>query len=270
MKKRNDYSSMNMRNIKLIIMYDGSGYAGWQRLGITDKKLSIQTVLEECLSECLEEEVNIIGSGRTDAGAHALGQVANFHCSSKLSVAEMSQEFNSALPNDIAILHIEEVGKAFHSRYLAKAKTYEFRIDQGETQSVFTRKYTYHVRVALNIDAMLEAATHLIGTYDFKAFSTDRKDGKSTIRTIETIKIGNYFEKVEDNKEGMSSDHLRITITGDGFLYNMVRIIVGTLLEIGEGKRRPENICHILESKDRQMAGITVSSQGLFLLNVRY
>jgi tRNA pseudouridine38-40 synthase len=239
-------------------MYDGSGYKGWQRLGNTDKKLPIQTVLEECLSQYFEEDIKLIGSGRTDAGAHALGQVANFYCQSMQPVEVMRKGLNEVLPKDIAIFSVEEVGKEFHSRYSAKTKTYEYRIDQGETQSVFTRKYTYHVPTPLNQEAMQKATAYIIGTHDFKAFSTDRKDDKSTIRTIESIAIHN------------DSGELRITITGNGFLYNMVRIIVGTLLEVGQGNRRPEDMQSILESKNRQRAGVTVSSQGLFLCQVRY
>ena len=263
--------SLNKRNIKLTIMYDGSGYAGWQRLGNLNKKSSIQTVLEESLSLYLGEEIKAIGSGRTDAGAHALGQVANFSCHSKQSVEDMSKGLNEVLPEDIAILNMKEVNKDFHSRYSAKAKTYEYRIDEGETQSVFTRKYTHHVPSPLNLEAMIEASAYLIGTHDFKAFSTDRKDGKSTSRTIESINIKRDANKRQLlKKTGINSNELRITLTGDGFLYNMVRIIVGTLIEVGEGTRRPEDIKNILESRNRQMAGITVSSQGLFLCHVRY
>ncbi len=267
---------MKNRNIKLTIMYDGSSYAGWQRLGNTDKNPTIQTVLEERLSNYLEEEIKIIGSGRTDAGAHALGQVANFYCHSKQSIEEMRTGFNAVLPEDITILCIEEVHKEFHSRYSAKSKTYQYRIDQGETPSVFTRKYMYHIPAQLNLKDIVKASTYLIGIHDYKAFSTDRKDGKSTIRTIHSIdiqrcetgkvKTPGYYTCIDE----MTSNELRITITGDGFLYNMVRIIVGTLLEVGEGTRKPEDIKSILESRDRQMAGITVSSQGLFLSEVQY
>lgn len=248
----------HMRNIKMIMMYDGSGYAGWQKLGVTDKKPALQTVLEDCLSVYLQEDIKIIGSGRTDAGTHALGQVANFHCQCQLSVEEMMKELNLMLPVDIAVFHMEEIQKDFHSRYSAKTKTYEYRIDQGETQSVFTRKYTYHYPKTLNIKNMEAASEYLIGTHDFKSFSTDRKDNKSTVRTLESIEINTI------------NNELRIRITGDGFLYNMVRIIVGTLLEIGEGIKKTSEIRLILETRDRQLAGPTVSSQGLFLYEVKY
>lgn len=269
----NAITKIKRRNIKVTLMYDGSGYAGWQRLGSTDKKCSIQTVLEDCLSTCLGEEIKVLGSGRTDAGVHALEQVANFYCQSTQTVEDMRKSMNMVLPGDITILHMEEVDKDFHSRYMAKSKTYEYRIDQGETQSVFTRRYTYHVPSSLNVDAMLEAAAYLVGTHDFQGFSTDRKDGKSTVRTIETIHITQNYREYAFSYSAFSetnSNELRITITGNGFLYNMVRIIVGTLLEIGEGTRQPEDINPIFESKNRQMAGITVSSQGLFLSHVQY
>lgn len=249
---------MAMRNIKIVIMYDGSGYGGWQRLGKLDKKPSIQNTLEELFSNYFGENIKLIGSGRTDAGTHAYGQVANFHCHSKQPADKMKKELNILLPEDIAILEICDEAAEFHSRYSAKVKTYRYRIDQDETQSVFSRKYTYHMPKPLNLDNMAKASALLTGTHDFKAFSTDRKDKKSTIRTIESIKIHRH------DKE------LWIDITGDGFLYNMARIIVGTLLEVGEGTRQPEEISAILASRDRRMAGLTVSSQGLFLYNVRY
>lgn len=239
-------------------MYDGSSYSGWQRLGKQDKKPSIQYILEECISDYLGETIKIIGSGRTDAGVHALGQVANFHCHSNLSTDEIQKNINSKLPEDIVLLEIEDVKYDFHSRYSAKSKTYEYWIDFREPPNVFTRKYAYHVTSPFNWEDMRKASKHLIGTHDFKAFSTDRKDKKSTIRTVESITID-----VQEND-------VRIRITGDGFLYNMVRIIVGTLLEIGEGLRKPEDIPIILKEKSRQSAGITVSSHALFLLDVRY
>lgn len=249
---------MAMRNIKIVIMYDGSGYSGWQRLGKQDKKPSIQNILEELFSNYLGEDIKLIGSGRTDAGTHAFGQVANFHCHSEQSADKMKKELNILLPEDIAILEMCDEAMEFHSRYSAKAKTYRYRIDQGETQSVFLRKYTYHMPKPMKLEDMIKASVYLKGKHDFKAFSTDRKDNKSTIRTIESIEI--YRHKNE----------LWIDITGDGFLYNMARIIVGTLMEVGEGTRQPDEIKAILASGDRHMAGITVSSQGLFLCNVRY
>ncbi len=260
------FGDISKRNIKIIIEYDGSGYSGWQRLGKTaadavDKavnKPSIQTVLEDSLSRLLDEDIKLIGSGRTDASVHALGQVSNFYSYTKLSLKEVLIGTNRLLPEEIAILDIEEVDLDFHSRYSAKAKTYEYRIYMGETQSVFLRKYTYHEPNVLNIENMKKAASFLVGTHDFKGFSTNRKDCKSTVRTIEDI----YFH--------VNGNVLSIGITGNGFLYNMVRIIIGTLIEIGEGSRGADDMLDILSSKDRQKAGFTVSGHGLFLYQVRY
>jgi len=260
--------NISKRNIKIIIEYDGSRYSGWQRLGKTSvdavgksiKKASIQSVIEDSISKLLEEDIKLIGSGRTDAGVHALGQVANFYSCTNLPLREMLIGINRLLPEDIAVVDIKEVDLNFHSRYSAKAKTYEYRIYMGETQSVFLRKYTYHEPNRLNIEHMKKAASYLVGTHDFKGFSTDRRDGKSTIRTIEDI----YFH-VNGNGNVLS-----IGITGNGFLYNMVRIIIGTLIEIGEGNRGTDDMLEILTSKKRQKAGITVSGHGLFLYQVYY
>lgn len=266
MNNGRDFGNISKRNIKIIIEYDGSGYSGWQRLGKTAvdaasksiKKSSIQSVLEDNLSRLLDEDIKLIGSGRTDASVHALGQVANFYSYTKLPLRELLVGINRLLPEDIAVLDIEEVDLKFHSRYSAKAKTYEYRIYMGETQSVFLRKYTYHEHNELNIEDMKKAASYLVGTHDFKSFSTERKDGKSTVRTIEDI----YFH--------INGNVLSIGITGNGFLYNMVRIIIGTLIEIGEGNRGTDDMLDILKSKDRQKAGITVSGHGLFLYQVWY
>lgn len=254
-------------NIKLILDYDGSNYSGWQRLKETNQKDSIQLVVEKVISEYFNEDIKIIGSGRTDAGVHALGQVANFYCKEKPDLIVLRKELNNKLPEDICILHLEEVNKEFHSRYSAKSKTYEYRLDVGETQSVFTRRYTCHIVDKLNVNLMKEAASYLVGTHDFKAFTSEKNEKKSTIRTIEDIKIYYYSE---DNDFIKSSKELRISITGDGFLYNMVRIIVGTLIDVGKGLKKPEDMKTILESKNRQYAGMTVSSHALFLCSVTY
>lgn len=259
-------NSDKKRNIKLIMEYDGSGYAGWQRLGTDTRKPTIQSVLEECLSSCLEEDIKVIGSGRTDAGVHAFGQTANFYCSCLLHPGEIKASVNLFLPEDIKVLHMEEADRNFHSRYSARSKTYEYRITQGDVQSVFTRKYSFLVSEPLNTAAMEKGAGYLLGTHDFKAFSSDRKDGKSTVRTINEIKIDTFPGRYQKNY----GSEIRVTITGDGFLYNMVRIITGTLIEIGKGRRRPEDIPIILKSKVREEAGPTVTSQGLFLVKVNY
>jgi tRNA pseudouridine38-40 synthase len=259
--------SENKRNIMMILTYDGNHYSGWQRLGNEGEVSSIQGVIETVLSSYLGEMTRLIGSGRTDAGVHALGQVINFHTHSGLSLEVIKKDVNQLLPDDIQILSVKEVDINFHSRYSAKEKTYEYRIELGERQCVFTRKYTLHMPYVLDIGAMKEAASYFIGTHNFIAFSTDRKDGKSTVRTIRDINI--YFEQSYKSSL-LGGDELRISITGNGFLYNMVRIIVGTLLEVGQGLKKPVDIIDILRSENRQKAGITISSQGLFLKNVKY
>lgn len=248
----------------LKIQYDGSSYSGWQRL--TAAKRTVQAILEQCLSEILEEEITVIGSGRTDTGVHAIEQTANFHTDSDIGTEILREQMNRLLPDDICILAIREVDKNFHSRYKAVSKTYEYRIEVGERQSVFTNRYCYFAQQSLDIKSMEKAALCLIGEHDFKGFSTDRKDGKSTVRTIYDIKIYSYknlthFRPIEE---------IRIQINGNGFLYNMVRIIAGTLIEVGEGKRKPECIIDILKSKNRELAGMTAYPQGLYLLTVRY
>ena len=266
MNNGRDLGDISKKNIKIMIEYDGSKYSGWQRLGKTAvdavsksiKKSSIQSVLEYNLSRLLDEDIKLIGSGRTDASVHALGQVANFYSYTKLPLKELLIGINRLLPEDIAVLDIEEVDLNFHSRYSAKAKTYEYRIYMGETQSVFLRKYTYHEQNELDIVNMKKAASYLVGTHDFKSFSTERKDGKSTVRTINDI----YFH--------INGSVLTIGITGNCFLYNMVRIIIGTLMEIGEGNRGADDMLDILKSKDRQKAGFTISGHGLFLYRVWY
>lgn len=255
-------------NIKVTLEYDGSNYAGWQRLGNSSKKDSIQLVLEKTLSGYLNEDIKVIGSGRTDSGVHALSQVANFYCIKNPIPEILKNEINKRLPEDIRILHAENVDVLFHSRYSAKSKTYEYRIDIGETQSVFSRKYSCHCKEKLNISAMEQAAFYLLGTHDYKSFTSEKNDKKSTVRTIESIKIYHYDPGYSGNPN--NTNELRISITGDGFLYNMVRILIGTLLEVGNGSRKPEDLITILNSKDRQNAGITVSSHALFLNHVGY
>jgi tRNA pseudouridine38-40 synthase len=253
------------RNIKLVMQYDGGAYGGWQRLGSTSGKPGIQKLLEETISDCLKEDIIVIGSGRTDTGVHALGQTANFHCSSTMDLGHMKSIINKNLPEDIKIITLETAPADFHSRYNARSKTYKYFIDSGELPCVFNRKYALHVPETLNLKAMEKGAAYLVGTHDFKAFCTDRKDGKSTVRTIESIEINRKDQSLKNGGEPLC-----ITITGDGFLYHMIRIIVGTLLEVGKGMRTPEEVEQILKSRLRENAGVTVYPNGLFLTKVRY
>ena len=247
-----------MRNIRLTIEYDGSRYDGWQRLGKHSGQTTIQGKLEEVLTKMTGEPIELIGSGRTDAGVHAYGQVANFHTNTQMKCYEIKPYLNRYLPRDIAVFDVKEVDERFHSRLNVKSKTYVYRIAIGEVPSVFDRKYTYYCFDRLDVAAMERAAAYLVGRHDFKAFSSIKKTNKSTVREIYSIDI----EK--------DSQEIKIFVHGNGFLYNMVRIIAGTLMEVGKGERRPEDMRRILSSLDREQAGPTAAAQGLFLQEVEY
>lgn len=264
-KKDND----KIRNIKLILAYDGGQYSGWQRLGddseVTNSTVSLQRLLESIFCSYLGEPIKIIGSGRTDRGVHALGQVINFHTTRHESVNVLIKEMNVRLPDDICILSGEEVEIDFHSRYSVLSKTYQYRMDLSEKPSVFFRKYTLSVPFELDILSMNKASEYILGTHDFRGFSMEKNMEKNTIRRIHKIDIyWNVDLRVQKESQ------LYIDVTGDGFLNHMVRIIVGTLIEIGQGKKKPEVVKEVLRSKDRTLAGKTVSSHGLFLKQVNY
>ena len=245
-----------MRNIKLVLRYDGTRYSGWQSQEHEDN--TIQGKVSAVLSRITGEEIRLAGSGRTDAGVHAEGQVANFKTDSWFSCGELLRDLNRYLPEDIAVLSAEEADGRFHSRLSAVRKTYVYRIWNSPVHNVFERKYLYTVEQELDERAMEEAAALLCGTHDFRAFSSYRRGKKSTVRTLETIE----FER--------RGAELRISFTGNGFLYHMVRILTGTLIEVGLHKKRPEEMTRILESLDRGQAGFTAPAQGLCLLRVEY
>lgn len=245
-----------MRNIKMIIQYDGSNFKGFQRLKDNDN--TIQGKIEDVLSKMTEEKIEIIASGRTDMGVHALGQVANFKTKSDLSVEKMQKYLYKYLPESIVVTKIEEVDDRFHSRYNAKSKIYMYRIDNSTYHNPFNRKYTYHVDKKLDLDKMKEASKYLIGKHDFSSFASSRSKKKSHVRTIESISI--------QENNGL----IEIYVKGNGFLYNMVRIIVGTLIEVGLNKINREDVEKILEAKDRKVACETAPAKGLFLFKVEY
>lgn len=245
-----------MENYRIVIQYDGTRYRGWQSLGDTDA--TIQGKLEGVLSKITGEEVAVIGSGRTDAGVHALGQVANFHLKGEFAQEALLLQLNRYLPEDIAVCSIAEVDERFHSRYQAMRKTYCYRIHTGAIPEVFERKYVYDYQTPLDVTRMRKAAELLIGTHDFRSFCGNRKMKKSTVRTI-------YEIRIEERQ-----NELRLFYTGDGFLQNMVRILTGTLIEVGDGRRAPEDITRILEVRNREAAGYTVPACGLSLLSVEY
>ncbi|MDA9472245.1 tRNA pseudouridine(38-40) synthase TruA [Enterococcus sp. 5H] len=245
-----------MKNIKLTIEYDGGRYQGWQRLGDSDK--TIQGKIENILTQITGTKTEIIGSGRTDAGTHAKGQIANFKTDAKITIAEIMDTLNHQLPRDIVIKKIEEVPERFHARYNAKGKKYSYHVWNDVVPSAFERNYSYHYPQELDFAAMNQACLKLMGKHDFIGFSSLKKTKKSTVRTIDELSI---------QKDGSL---LHFTFVGDGFLYKMVRIIMGTILEIGAGEMSLEMIDEIFESKIRSEAGMTVPSQGLFLDEVYY
>ena len=246
---------MSARNIRLHICYDGTRYKGWQRLPGVDN--TIQGKLEQTLSRILGEEIEISGSGRTDAGAHAKGQVANFHCESKMPCQEILSQLRRYLPEDIGIESCQEASPRFHARLNCKSKTYRYRIWNSEKPCVFDRRFVYVIPEQLDIGKMQEAAEHFVGEHDFSAFCANKKMKKSTVRCIESVTI---------TREG---EELIMTFTGDGFLYNMVRIMVGTLLEVGLRKRETDSIPTLFGGK-REEAGYLVPAQGLCLMEVNY
>lgn len=244
-----------MRNLRLDICYDGTRYRGWQRLPGVEN--TIQGKLETVLSRVLEETITVSGSGRTDAGAHAIHQVANFHCESEMSDKQILSSLRRYLPEDIGIYSCQEVPVRFHARLNAKHKTYCYRIWNSESPCVFERRYVYCFPEQLDLSKMRQAADQLVGTHDFSAFCANKSKKKTTIRRIDAILI----EK-QDNE-------LRFTVSGNGFLYNMVRILVGTLLEVGQGMRDADSIPALFGAK-REMAGFLVPASGLCLMEVVY
>ena len=244
-----------MRNIRLDICYDGTRYRGWQRLSTTDN--TIQAKLESTLTRILNEPIEITGSGRTDAGTHACHQVANFHCNSSVPVEEILFQLRRYLPEDIGIYSCKNVSPRFHARLNAKTKTYRYRVWYSQKPCVFERKYVYICPYDYNIPLMQEAASHYIGEHDFSAFCANKNMKKSTVRYIENISV----EKTDSE--------ILFTVTGNGFLHHMVRIMVGTLLEVGRGERHPNSINELFGGK-RADSGMLIPATGLCLMEVTY
>ena len=244
-----------MRNLRLDICYDGTRYRGWQRLAGADN--TIQGKIEQCLTKILGEEIEISGSGRTDAGVHARGQVANFHCESNMSAGQILENLRRYLPEDIGIYSCKDCSPRFHARLNAKEKTYCYRIWNSENPCVFQRRFVAVMQDALNMEAMKAAAQQLCGEHDFSAFCGNPKFKKSTVRYIRDIRL---------EREG---DELQIYFTGNGFIHNQVRIMVGTLIEVGRGERSAESIPDLFGGK-RAEAGFLAPAQGLCLMEVSY
>ncbi len=247
-----------MRNFRILVQYEGTRYLGWQRQDSTGN--TIQGKLEAILAKMTGLDfVQVDGSGRTDAGVHALGQVANFKIDTGMSAQEVMDHINQYLPEDIGVISIQEVPERFHSRLNAKGKTYRYRIWNSKLPCVFERRYVYEMPDRLDLDAMRAAASYFVGKHDFKAFTSNKKSKKSTVRTIDAIRL----EKV--------GNEIVITYSGDGFLYHMVRILTGTLIEVGLGQRTPESMAKLLENNaSRDLSGALVPAKGLCLVEVMY
>ena len=245
-----------MPNYKLTIQYEGTRYKGWQEQKHTEA--TIQGKLQRVLERMTEEEIDLQGSGRTDAGVHAKGQIAHFHTKAVWDVEEIKKYMNEYLPEDIAVLSVEEAAPRFHARLNAMRKTYVYRIWNAPVKNVFRRRFTTWIQKPLELDAMEQAAALLCGTHDYRAFCSLKKFKKSTVRTIEKIEIGKMGQEI------------RISYAGDGFLYHMVRILTGTLVEVGLGLRKPEEMTEILEGQDRTKAGRLMPPEGLTLESVEY
>lgn len=244
-----------MKNIKLTIAYDGTNYHGWQKQNDT---LTIQSVIEEAIYKLTGENVDLIASGRTDANVHAIGQVANFITNSNIFPEKFFVAINSLLNEDIRIISSEEVDIDFNSRFDAKKKTYLYQIYNNKILNPFYRMYSWHIPYELDYSLMEIALKELVGEHDFKAFMSANSNVKSTIRTIYNTSI------IKEN------DLIKIEVTGNGFLYNMVRIIVGTIVEIGNGRRDISCIKQAIELGQRDLLGRTAQPQGLFLKEVKY
>jgi len=244
-----------MRNIKLTIEYDGKEFNGWQK---QPDKLNIQGTIEQAIKSITGEEVELNASGRTDAGVHAIGQVANFKTNSQIPIEKFAIAINSKLKRSIVIKKAEEVDERFHSRLSCKKKTYRYIINNSEEGSAIYRNLETHIPQKLNIEKMKQAVKYFEGEHDFKAFKASGTSSKSSVRTIFKAEVYSKNEKIF------------IELTGNGFLYNMVRIISGTLVEVGMEKIAPTQIEEIIKSGKREMAGKTLPPNGLYLLEVIY
>ena len=245
-----------MFNYKLVISYDGSKYKGWQRLGDTDK--TIQGKIEAVLSKLLEKKIEIFGASRTDAGVHARGQVASFHLDEVLDCQDLLVDLNKYLPEDIMVLELSEASENFHCRYSASGKTYVYQIWNANKMDPFQRHYFNLVNDKLDIRAMRQAGNFFVGEHDFTTFTTAKAKKKSMVRKVTSVHIDQEDEKIF------------IRIAGEGFLHNQVRRMVGVLIDIGAGNRKPDVIPKLIQAKDRSKCGSTAPAHGLFLEKVKY
>lgn len=244
-----------VRNIKLIISYDGSRYHGWQK---QKNKETVQDTIEKATASVFKQKIELVGSGRTDSGVHAIGQVANFLSDTSIPQEKIKIALNAKLPDDIRIIDSKDVAMEFNARFDAHDKTYMYQIFNDNVYSPFYSNYSMFVPVQLDVEKMNSSIKLLVGTHDFKGFMAAGSEVKTTIRTIYEAKV------IKEEKV------IKVLLTGNGFLYNMVRIIAGTLIDIGKGKKFEESFLEALKYKDRKFLGQTAQAQGLFLLEVNY
>jgi tRNA pseudouridine38-40 synthase len=250
---------MSARWLKLTLAYDGGAYSGWQ---VQPDKPTVQGALEAALRQITQETIRVTAAGRTDAGVHALGQVVGFETSTRLSNTDLQRALNAVLPEDVAVLSLEDAPSGFHATRDAVAKRYQYQIHNGRTPSVFDRHYAWHYPQPLDAAAMHAAGQALVGRHDFSSFETAGSERPDSIRTIHELKVGR-------GSEGLC-DRVSFEVAGDGFLYNMVRTIVGTLVEVGVGARNVNWAAAVLAACDRRQAGQTAPPHGLFLVSVAY
>ncbi len=257
-------SPLNMRNIKLTVEYDGTNYAGWQTQnscqlsGVGCKQKTIQETIEKAIKKIIHKKVKLLGSGRTDAGVHAKGQVANFKTDSGITIEKLRGALNAVLPSDIAVIKAEEAGLTFHSQFSAKSKVYRYTILNRPSRSAILCDTVYFIPYPLNLRLMREEAKFLLGRHNFKSFQAADKKKRGAVRAVKNLKITR------------DKDFIYIDMEADGFLYNMVRNVAGTLIEIGRGKLPKGSMEKILLSKNRRLAGPTVAARGLTLVKVNY
>lgn len=244
-----------MKRVRLIVAYDGTSYHGWQ---VQDNGITIESELNRCLTNLLGEEIQVIGASRTDAGVHALGNVAVFDTENRMPAGKISYALNQRLPEDIRIQKSEEVPPDWHPRYCDSRKTYEYRIYRGEFPMPVKRLYSHFTYRPLDVGKMCQAAEFLVGEHDFKSFCQTGAQVESTVRTLYSLEV-----------EEQGAD-LVIRVCGNGFLYNMVRILAGTLMEVGQGKRTPQSMTEVLAAKNRSAAGPTAPACGLTLVKYEF
>lgn len=244
-----------MKRVKMVVAYDGTNYSGWQ---LQKNAVTIEQKLNEALFDLLGEEIQVTGASRTDAGVHSLGNVCVFDTNTRMPAEKICYALNTRLPEDIVVQSSCEVAEDFHPRAGKSAKTYEYRILNREFRDPTRRLDTYFYHYDLDVEAMQKAAGFLEGEHDFKSFCSVHAQVESTVRTIYRCTVAR------------DEDIIRIRVTGNGFLYNMVRIIAGTLIEVGAGKRKPEEILEMLEAVDRQSAGPTAPACGLTMIGIEY